>query len=77
MFMPTPVEKKERFAYFNILKFLAALSIAVMHYHYVWIPLKLKDPFLGHSLLMSISHKSFLLVELFFIISGILFTVAY
>lgn len=69
----------ECFAFFNLLKFLAALFVAVLlHYNDHFLTyLGLTNPFSEGSFLWQYSIRSYVFVELFFILSGILFIYAY
>lgn len=66
-----------KLAYFNVLKFIAAICIAVfLHWNDHLLPyLKLENNTTG--LLRTITIDSYVFVELFFIISGILFVISY
>lgn len=67
------------FAYFNILRFAGAFCIAVfLHYNDHLLPfLNIENPFQDHPFCWAISRNSFVFVEMYFIISGVLFSVAY
>ena len=65
-------------SYFNILKFIGAICVGIiLHYNDHLLPyLNVENPF-KHYFLWYLSHNSFLFVEMFFIISGILFARVY
>ena len=65
--------------FFELLRFIAAILIACfLHFHDHFIPLlKIPNPFEPYRLLWMFSTQSYVFVELFFIISGILFIHAY
>ena len=71
--------KNEKIAYFNLLKFIAAITIAIfLHYgdHLIHL-LKMPNPFPHNGFLEYITKNSYVFVEMFFMISGILFKIAY
>lgn len=71
--------RDNKIAYFNILKITAALCVSVLfHYqdHFL-ISVNWKNPFSGGSILYVLSQNSNMFVELFFIISGLLFQKIY
>ena len=72
-------QQYDRFAYFNILRFSGAFCIAVfLHYNDHLLPfLGIENPFSDHPFAWAVSHNSWVFVEMYFIISGILFSVAY
>ena len=72
-------QQYDRFAYFNILRFSGAFCIAVfLHYNDHLLPfLGIENPFSDHPFVWAVSHNSWVFVEMYFIISGILFSVAY
>lgn len=67
------------FAYFNLLKFIGAFAIAVyLHYNDHFLPyIGMENPFKENSFIWFVSKYSFVFVEMYFIISGFLFTYAY
>lgn len=74
-----PEKKIENFACFNLLKFIGAIVIAVfLHYNDHFLPyLGIENPFASNKFLWHISHYTFVFVEMYFIISGILFDRVY
>jgi len=68
-----------KLAFLNPLKFVGALMIAIyLHYdEHLLSKLKLTNPLADSSLLMMFMQKSFIFVEMFFVISGLLFVLAY
>ena len=66
-------------AFFSLMKFVGSFCIVVfLHYNDHFLPmLGMENPFAGNALLWNISHYSYVLVEMYFIISGILFAWAY
>lgn len=72
-------KKENAFAYFYLLKFIGSFLIAIfLHYNdhfltYLYTP----NPFHPRSLWYFLSHESHIFVEMYFLISGILFTYAY
>lgn len=72
-------KRTDEFAYFNMLKFAGAICIAVfLHYNDHFLPcLGLKNPFEDNVVLWRLSHYSFVAAEMYFIISGILYSHAY
>lgn len=66
-------------AFFNLLRFIGAFCIAVfLHYDNHFLPrLNMENPFAGNPVLWGLSRYSGVFVEMFFIISGILFAWAY
>ena len=77
--MTEKVRTDNRFAYFSLLKFIGAFSIAIfLHYNDHLLPgLGEKNPFAGNMILWALTHESCMFVEMYFIISGILFVTAY
>lgn len=73
------MQKTNSFAYFTILKFLGALLIAVfLHYNDHFLTyLYTENPFDPKSIWFLFSRKSYVFVEMYFILSGILFAYAY
>ena len=71
--------KKNEFAYFNILRFIGAISIAVFLHYYDHFLLNMdKDLwFKEYSVAKNLSQYSYVFVEMFFMISGILFSKVY
>ncbi len=71
--------QNESIGYFNILKFLGCLVVAIfLHYNDHLAPyLGITNPLLTHHLLSYLSRYGYVCVELFFIISGILFVFFY
>ena len=67
------------FAFFNLMKFIGSLSIAIfLHYNdHFLVHLGIENPFNDNMFLLSISHNSYVFVEMYFMISGILFSYAY
>ena len=65
--------------FLDILKFFAAISIAVLlHYNDHFLPfLKQENPLKNNAILYFLSINSYIFVEMFFIISGMLFVKAY
>ena len=66
-------------AFFGLMKFIGAFCIAVyFHYdgHFI-VYLGIENPFADNPLLWAISRNSLVFVEMYFIISGILFAWAY
>ena len=70
---------EDEFAYFNLLKFTGAICIAIfLHYNDHFLPcLGIENPFANHAFLWSLSHNSYVFTEMYFIISGILYSHAY
>ena len=71
---------KDRYSFFNILRILASIAIALfLHFRFHLLrPLQLEgNPFMKSRLLWFLSNNSTVFVELFFIISGILFVLVY
>lgn len=77
--MTEPNSRPQPSAYFSLLKFMGAILIAVfLHYNDHFLPnLGIANPFEGNALLWNISHNSRILVEMFFLLSGILFAWVY
>ncbi len=71
--------RTEPAAYFSLMKFVGSFCIVVfLHYNDHFLPrLGMENPFAGNALLWDISHNSFVLVEMYFIISGALFAWVY
>ena len=72
-------ERNNKFAYFNLLKFIGAITIAILlHYrdHFTRL-LGLGNPFPSNLFLEYVSRASYFFVEMFFMISGLLFMIAY
>lgn len=65
--------------FFNILRFIGAISIAIfLHYYDHFLPNMDKDWwFKDYSFAKNLSQYSYVFVEMFFMISGILFSVVY
>lgn len=75
-------EKKDLFgrvAFFNLMRFVGAICIAVfLHYNDHFLPyLGLQNPYNYNTVVWALSHDSVVFVEMYFIISGILFVFAY
>ena len=73
------MKKNDKIAYFNLLKFIAALIIAIfLHYgDHLTRLLGITKVFPNNSFFDYITVNSYVLVEMFFMISGILFMIAY
>ena len=72
-------KENDKIAYFNLLKFIAALTIAIfLHYgDHLTRLLGVGKPFPNNLFFDYITINSYVFVEMFFMISGILFVVAY
>ena len=72
-------EKNNKIAYFNLLKFIAAMAIAIfLHYgDHLTRLLGISNPFPNNAFLNYVTTNSYVFVEMFFMISGILFMIAY
>ncbi len=72
-------QKENELAYFNLLKFIGALVIALLlHYNDHFLRcLGIENPFRQGGLLWSLSYQGGVFVEMYFIISGILFAYVY
>lgn len=69
----------DEFAYFNVLRFIGAICIAIfLHYNDHFLPcLGIANPFENNAFLWGLSHNSYVFTEMYFIISGILYSYAY
>lgn len=77
-------EKNNQFAFFNLLRFIGSVSIAIfLHYHYHFLKmLAIAPPYTANEwfneeVLYELYYNSYAFVEMFFILLGILFTYAY
>ena len=77
--IPHTTKRVTCYNFFDLLRFIAAIMIACfLHFHDHFIPtLNIPNPFRPYRLLWMFSTESYIFVELFFIISGILFIHAY
>lgn len=74
------MEVKNEVVYFNILKFLGSIFIAIGYHYYCFmcfLNIENPYPYNGGAILYNLSVHGFVFVEMFFIISGILFSFAY
>lgn len=71
--------KKNEFAFFNILRFIGAISIAIFLHYYDHFLLNMDRDlwFKDYSIAKNLSQYSYVFVEMFFMISGILFSFVY
>ena len=72
-------KKNNSIAYFNILKFIGAMAIAIL-FHYgsnLLMYLNIESPFVSNPILNFLAYNSKFFVEMFFLISGVLFFYAY
>ncbi len=77
--MENTQKQKNSYQYFNILKFISAVIIAIfLHWNDQLLPfLEYDNTFRSSKIWFFLTHNSYILTELFFMISGILFFVAY
>lgn len=68
---------KEKLYFLNSLKFIAALCVILLHYNdHLLVYLGLNNPYSESSLIGSLTRNSYVFVEFFFIVSGLLFAVS-